>query len=62
MGYYYDVAFCLTSKGKAVFDKRLADESVSVKTRDEIERLLKYADKHFIDDSGAEVWFWKDVK
>ncbi len=62
MGYYSDVALALTKRGMDYFDKKLADETTPAKTREEIDVLLKYADQHHRDDSGAEVWFWKNVK
>ncbi len=62
MGYYSDVVFALTKKGKEYFDKKLSNETTPAKTREEMAVLLKYADQHRTDESGAEVWFWKDVK
>lgn len=61
MGYYSDVSLCLSKIGVNRLKERLENDAPEVKQ--EVERLLEYADSHTLDASTeAEFWWWSDIK
>ena len=61
MGYRSDVALVLTKTGVEQFKATLKSQEISKTTRQEVYRLLKWADKHLTKADGSECWYWSDV-
>lgn len=62
MGYRSDVALALTSKGVDHFKTMLDSDTTSPAAREQVPRLLGWADKHLVEDDGSESWYWELIK
>lgn len=62
MGYYSDVALALTKRGKEQFMLALESAETSMAAKEQVPRLLGWADKHLVEDDGSESWYWKQIK
>lgn len=62
MGYRSDVALALTKKGKEQLMRSLESEQTSIAAREQVPRLLGWADKHLTEDDGSESWYWDQIK
>lgn len=63
MGYYSNVGLALTKTGVDFLQSRLASPEVSKELREEVNTLLDYAERHYMDAaSGVEVWYWDGIK
>ena len=62
MGYYSDVALALTKNGVDKFKTALATSETSNAAKEQVSRLIGWANKHLIDDDGSESWYWKQIK
>lgn len=58
MGYYSDVALVLSAHGIA----KLSTYTKGTPKNNTNIRLINHPDKHLVDSSGAELFYWNSVK
>lgn len=62
MGYRSDVALALTKAGVETLNRKLDEDALNRVKKQHVKELISHAQKHFIDESGDESWYWEQIK
>jgi hypothetical protein len=62
MGYYSQVALCLSKEAYVEFEKELAKLDPQLPTTQEIKEILETHPECTKEENGALFWYWSEIK